>query len=110
MSQAASRGPAGTISTFIARQPIVDRAGRMVAYELLFRNGHAAAAEITDGFGCTAHVVERTVGALGLDTVLGGSTATSIARRISCTQACHRFWLEDDLCSKCSNRVSWTRR
>ncbi|TGU13200.1 hypothetical protein, partial [Mesorhizobium sp. M2D.F.Ca.ET.153.01.1.1] len=31
-----------------------------------------AAANIADGFGCTAHVVERTVGALGLDTVLTG--------------------------------------
>uniref|UniRef100_E1TJP8 Diguanylate phosphodiesterase n=1 Tax=Burkholderia sp. (strain CCGE1003) TaxID=640512 RepID=E1TJP8_BURSG len=59
-------------TTFVARQPIVDRGGRMVAYELLFRDGDTAAANIADGFGCTAHVVERTVGALGLDTVLTG--------------------------------------
>ncbi|HDR8948891.1 TPA: diguanylate phosphodiesterase, partial [Burkholderia vietnamiensis] len=59
-------------STFVARQPIVDRDGRTVAYELLFRNGHTATADVVDGFGSTAHVVERTVGALGLDTVLAG--------------------------------------
>ncbi|WP_027210729.1 EAL and HDOD domain-containing protein [Burkholderia sp. WSM2232] len=59
-------------TTFVARQPIVDRGGRMVAYELLFRDGDTAAADIADGFGCTAHVVERTVGALGLDMVLTG--------------------------------------
>jgi len=56
----------------VARQPIVDRAGRMVAYELLFRNGHRPVAEAHDGFACTAHVVERAVGALGLDSVLAG--------------------------------------
>ncbi|HDR8968248.1 TPA: EAL domain-containing protein [Burkholderia vietnamiensis] len=59
-------------STFLARQPIVDRDGRVVAYELLFRSGYTATAEIVDGFSSTAHVVERTVGALGLDTVLAG--------------------------------------
>ncbi|MDP9651549.1 c-di-GMP-related signal transduction protein, partial [Paraburkholderia caledonica] len=56
----------------VARQPIIDRAGRMVAYELLFRNGHRPVAEVDDGFACTAHVVERAVGALGVGNVLAG--------------------------------------
>lgn len=63
---------ADAATTFVARQPIVDRAGRMVACELLFRNARSPIAEIMDGFGCTAHVIERTLGALGLDNVLSG--------------------------------------
>jgi len=58
--------------TSVARQPIVDGAGRVVGYELLFRNGHRPVADIGDGLGCTAEVVERTLGAMGLDTVLAG--------------------------------------
>ena len=57
-------------TTWVARQPIVDRAGRLVAYELLFRDGPGPGANVHDGFGCTAEVVERTVGALGIEAVL----------------------------------------
>ncbi|WP_345817453.1 EAL domain-containing protein (plasmid) [Paraburkholderia sp. PREW-6R] len=56
----------------VARQPIIDRAGRIVAYELLFRNGYRPVADVNDGFACTAHVIERAVGALGVDSALGG--------------------------------------
>ncbi|MDN8038805.1 EAL and HDOD domain-containing protein [Burkholderia vietnamiensis] len=72
MIQAWQRVLDQVVSTFVARQPIVDRGGRTVAYELLFRNGHTPTADIVDGFGSTAHVVERTLGELGLDTVLSG--------------------------------------
>jgi len=72
MDHAAPGQTTAAVTACVARQPIVDRAGRMVAYELLFRNGHRPVADVDDGFACTAHVVERAVGALGVDSVLAG--------------------------------------
>lgn len=72
MSRSEETVVARPATTYVARQPIVDRAGRMVAYELLYRDGETSAARVDDDFSCTAEVVERTVGAIGLTTVLDG--------------------------------------
>lgn len=55
---------------FVARQPIVDRRGAVVAQELLFRDSGASAANVRDGFTCSAAVVEGVLGAFGLEQVL----------------------------------------
>lgn len=60
---------------FVARQPVVDRRGRAVAHELLFRNSDAATADITDDLLCTAAVVERVLGSIGLESLLEGKDA-----------------------------------
>lgn len=61
---------------FLGRQPIVDRAGRVVAYELLFR---AAAGQtevhIEDNALATASVVTRAFRQIGIQTVVGGCRA-----------------------------------
>ncbi len=59
---------------FIARQPILDRDGRLYAYELLFREAHAAGAIIRDNLSATATVIAHVV-ELGLETVVGQSRA-----------------------------------
>jgi EAL and modified HD-GYP domain-containing signal transduction protein len=60
----------------LGRQPILDRAGRLVAYELLFR---AAAdqteAVIDDNALATASVVTRAFRPIGIQTVVGGCRA-----------------------------------
>jgi len=60
------------LGTFVARQAIVDRRGQVAAYELLFRDGPVSSATIRNDFCCTAEVVERAVGGIGLDVLLGG--------------------------------------
>lgn len=61
---------------FLGRQPILDRAGRVVAYELLFR---AAAdrteADIDDNALATASVVTRAFRQIGIQTVVGNCWA-----------------------------------
>lgn len=56
---------------FVARQPILDRRGAVVAQELLFRDCRTGVATIRDGFACTTAVVERVLGAVGIESVLG---------------------------------------
>jgi len=60
---------------FVARQPIVDRSGATVAYELLFRSGPTNVAVIPDDFLCTAAVVERAMNSIGLDRLIGDKDA-----------------------------------
>jgi c-di-GMP-related signal transduction protein len=55
----------------VARQPILDRQGLVVAQELLFREAGDDTARIQDGYSATAAVVERTLGVLGIEYVLG---------------------------------------
>lgn len=56
----------------IARQPIVDRSGALVAYELLFRRECASVtATIDDGVRATTNVILNTVSEFGADRVLG---------------------------------------
>jgi c-di-GMP-related signal transduction protein len=56
---------------FVGRQPILDRRGLVVAQELLFRDGSSGRAQVRDGFACTAAVVERVCGTLGIEGMLG---------------------------------------
>jgi EAL and modified HD-GYP domain-containing signal transduction protein len=55
---------------FLARQPILDRAQDLVAYELLFRRAAIGAAEVVDDLAATAAVIEHSA-ALGLENVIG---------------------------------------
>lgn len=59
---------------FLARQPILDRQRRVVAYELLFRDDESGEARIRDDARATAQVIARTFKQLGLHSVIGGST------------------------------------
>ena len=56
---------------YLGRQPILDRDGALDAYELLFRAGAHNYAEISDDGQATAQVVARTIGGIGVPTVLG---------------------------------------
>ncbi|TXD56331.1 EAL domain-containing protein [Ralstonia sp. TCR112] len=56
----------------IGRQAIVDRAGALVAYELLFRGTtRCTRAEFSDGTLATSNVILNTVSEFGVDRVLG---------------------------------------
>ncbi|MFM0077620.1 EAL and HDOD domain-containing protein [Paraburkholderia sediminicola] len=61
----------GDADVFVARQPVMDRAGRVVAYELLFRDGPTGGARIGDELRCTTAVIERAVGSIGLERLAG---------------------------------------
>ena len=57
----------------LARQPIMNRNGERVGHELLFRPAPIASNVATDrGFFWTVSVVQRALGAIGLDNVLEG--------------------------------------
>ena len=56
---------------FLGRQPILDRNQHLVAYELLFRNGHRNAADVTDGVAATATVIANAFSELGIVDALG---------------------------------------
>jgi EAL and modified HD-GYP domain-containing signal transduction protein len=59
---------------FLARQPILNRNQRLVAYELLFRAAAAGPAGVTDDVAATAAVIEHAT-ELGLENIIGGSFA-----------------------------------
>lgn len=65
--------PSRTQDFSLARQPILDRKGNTVAYELLFRKGSQQHA--IDDRAATAHVIAHAFNELGLDSVLGGRRA-----------------------------------
>lgn len=56
---------------YLARQSILDRNQDLYAFELLFRSGHANAAQFTDGTRATATVMQHVLNEFGLDAVLG---------------------------------------
>ena len=60
-----------TDDVFVARQPVVDQHGRLVAYELVCRNAVDAMAVTDDAFLCSAAVVVRAIVSGGLDTLIG---------------------------------------
>ncbi len=62
----------GADPLYLGRQPILDRDQRLVAYELLFRNGSRNAAEVTDGVRATATVIANAFSELGIEAALGG--------------------------------------
>ena len=59
---------------FLARQPILNRNQRLVAYELLFRSAYVGSAGVTDDVAATATVIEHAT-ELGLENIIGGSFA-----------------------------------
>jgi len=65
-------GPAlGSVEIFLARQPLLDRQGGLVAYELLFRGDRTDRAEISSDFQASSTVVHHTLAGIGIETVLG---------------------------------------
>jgi EAL and modified HD-GYP domain-containing signal transduction protein len=56
---------------FIGRQPILDRAQQLYAYELLFRSGSQNRAQVTDDLAATATVISHVFSELGLEAALG---------------------------------------
>ena len=56
---------------FLGRQPILDRNQSLVAFELLFRSGQNATANVTDDVFATASVIVNAYGELGIQNVLG---------------------------------------
>lgn len=56
---------------FLGRQPILNRQGEQVAYELLFRSSHFNSADITDDVSATSSVIQYAFSELGIHHVLG---------------------------------------
>lgn len=56
---------------FLARQPILDRNESLCAFELLYRSGNNAAAEVADDTHATAQVMLNVFGEMGIAEVLG---------------------------------------
>lgn len=56
---------------FLGRQPILDRSQSIVAYELLFRSGNTASANVSDDVQATAKVISHAFSELGVSSVLG---------------------------------------
>ena len=59
---------------FLARQPILNRSQRLVAYELLYRNAEVHVAHVTDGAQATASVIAH-ASELGMAQVVGDQLA-----------------------------------
>ncbi|WP_317202300.1 EAL and HDOD domain-containing protein [Janthinobacterium sp.] len=59
---------------FLARQPILNRDQRLVAYELLFRDAHRNVADIVDDAAATATVIAH-ASELGMEQVVGQQLA-----------------------------------
>jgi EAL and modified HD-GYP domain-containing signal transduction protein len=59
---------------FLARQPILNRSQRLVAYELLYRNADTGTADFTDGTAATASVIAH-ASELGMQQVVGEQMA-----------------------------------
>jgi len=64
-------GTAAEQEIFLGRQPILDKAGNIAAYELLFRCGDANNASFVDGSLATATVINHAFAHLGIESVLG---------------------------------------
>jgi len=56
---------------FLARQPLLNRDQRLVAYELLFRSGHHDEARFSDGHAATATVISHAFSHMGIASALG---------------------------------------
>lgn len=56
---------------FLGRQPILDKKGNVVAYELLFRSSAENAAYIEDEHHATVQVIARAFGEMGIAAVIG---------------------------------------
>jgi EAL and modified HD-GYP domain-containing signal transduction protein len=71
---AAAPGPAGA-DVFIARQPILDSAARVVGYELLFRGAASDPVFCGDGDQATARVITDVMSTFDLDVLTHGRLA-----------------------------------
>lgn len=60
---------------FVGRQPIFDQNKVVYAYELLFRNGIQASADVIDGNQASTQVMLNTLTEFGLDNIVGNSLA-----------------------------------
>jgi EAL and modified HD-GYP domain-containing signal transduction protein len=58
-------------SVLLGRQPIVDRSGALVAYELLFRGGFANTATVVDDGSATERVILNALAQFGVAATLG---------------------------------------
>jgi len=58
-------------NVYLARQPIVDRAGELYGFELLFRGGENINAQGVDGMLATSTVMGNVLNELGIQQVLG---------------------------------------
>ncbi|GAA3397725.1 EAL and HDOD domain-containing protein [Cryptosporangium minutisporangium] len=61
----------GTWTLYVARQPIVDRAGRLVAYELLFRDAPGATIATQRAAAATSRVLVNMFAEFGLERLVG---------------------------------------
>jgi EAL and modified HD-GYP domain-containing signal transduction protein len=74
MTTPADIAPAIANQFYLARQPILNRSQRLVAYELLFRHADADSARITDDASATASVIAH-ASELGMEQVVGDQMA-----------------------------------
>lgn len=56
---------------YIGRQPIINREGTLVAFELLFRAGTDHGAEVTDDVTATTTVISNIISSFGVNEVIG---------------------------------------
>lgn len=63
--------PSAVSEFYLARQPIFDRAWRIVGYELLFRHDRQNRARVRDGAAATAAVISHVFGEIGVAAALG---------------------------------------
>jgi EAL and modified HD-GYP domain-containing signal transduction protein len=66
-----SRIPFPAADVFLGRQPILDRRQRVIAYELLYRDGRGNAAQVGDDALATARVIAHLFQDFGINSVLG---------------------------------------
>jgi EAL and modified HD-GYP domain-containing signal transduction protein len=71
----AEQSGASAIGSFVARQPIYDRELRVVAYELLFRDGDHGDARFADPEVATARTIVNTFSEIGLNSIVGSLPA-----------------------------------
>jgi c-di-GMP-related signal transduction protein len=62
----------GNDQWLIGRQPIVDRAGSLWGYELLFRSARTGPAAVSDASFATANVILGALSGFGMEELLGG--------------------------------------
>ncbi|MGE4398900.1 MAG: EAL and HDOD domain-containing protein [Campylobacterales bacterium] len=62
-------------NALIGRQPILNKSGDIVAYELLFRSGSTNYATVTDNTLATASVLLNALNSIGLDRLIGSKKA-----------------------------------
>ncbi len=62
-------------TAYLARQPIIDKAGDLFGYELLFRSGPVQSAQFSDAFVATAQLLDNAFNSIGVDKIVGPNKA-----------------------------------